>query len=152
MNIFQRRVLVQIPLELVPDRTQWQAESPAESLDEVLNGLWMEIGDEVFEKEYLGREHGLNTYRLGCRGPVCCAANRAHARKYSGHSATGKYLWLDPVIDYYKSAVEVARWSNMELAKQAVVNAVLLPELEDMDEKGLLKAHEMSEWANEVPA
>lgn len=90
-----------IPRRLLPEgHQQWSDEELAE-WHTYIDALWDGMKNEYRNRDYADTAHGkARTYDAGCRGPACLAANRARARKYSGHEVSPKYLIEEPIIEW----------------------------------------------------
>lgn len=67
-----------------------------------LDRLWFELCMELADVKLMGRAHGnRRTYDAGCSGPACQRAVRVYARRRSSSSATGKYRWIDPILEFW---------------------------------------------------
>lgn len=85
-----------------------------------LDRLWFELCMELADIKLMGRTHGnRRTYDAGCSGPMCGRAVREYARRRSSGSATGKYRWIDPILElWYPVAEERLREAQSKLLGQ----------------------------------
>lgn len=81
-------------IELPPDCQNGDAE---------LETLWVLILRELTDKNFKNRTHGSRrTSEAGCQGPVCRKAVREHGRRRAQREASGRYRYLDPIIDFFE--------------------------------------------------
>jgi hypothetical protein len=67
-----------------------------------LDLLWFQLCMELADVKLMGRTHGnRRTYDAGCSGPMCQRATREYARRRTSASATGKYRWIDPILEFW---------------------------------------------------
>jgi hypothetical protein len=72
-----------------------------------LDRLWFELCMEMADVKLMGRSHGnRRTYDAGCGGPMCQRAVREYARRRASSSATGKYRWIDPILEFWYPIAE----------------------------------------------
>lgn len=85
-----------------------------------LDALWFELCMELADVKLMGRTHGnRRTYDAGCSGPMCIKATREHSRRRTQSKASGKYYWIDPILDvWYPIALERLREAQAKLLGQ----------------------------------
>jgi hypothetical protein len=67
-----------------------------------LDLLWFQLCMELADLNFMGRTHGnRRTYDAGCGGPMCMKATREYARRRSSAQPSGKYFWIDPILDIW---------------------------------------------------
>lgn len=86
-----------------------------------LESIWADVVAELTEVNFRDRVHGSRrTREAGCVGPLCLKATREHSRRRFESRPIGKYVWLDPLLEFFEQDARAQIELHEEQIKQAL--------------------------------